>query len=630
MRETYWDKVMKGRATRRRALAASSTGLASAFLLAACGGGGDDQGRNGARDNSGTGATGTSSLVTDPNDTSSVAKRGGTLKWYVSSEPQHFDGGTQAQVNLNTVHALAYSSLVQNKPGYLGPSSYTEVIPGLAEDWEISPDGLQITFNLRRDVKWHNIPPVSGRPFDASDVVANWNRYEAKGGNREGNANSINPNAPIVSVTSTDDYTVVYKLNRPTSFMLQRLALMRTGEAGTIMPKEADNGFDPKFEQIGTGGFMRERFEPSVGLTYKRNPDYWENKEPYIDTLELPIIPEPSSALAQLKAGNLYTYPVPPTDVLAVKQETPDIDLYKSIESLVNPGPIIGFGWNPLSSGEKSPFLDVRVRQALALSFDREIFIDTFGNLSMFESNGLPVDTHHFTCMGYVPGVLLDPRDEEKFGENARYYRYNPDEAKKLLSAAYPDGMPEFPSRRIAGRPVFGPTHADEVEVLDMMARDVGFKPMAMPIDYTQEYLPQIVTTQGQFDGWAYRWGSSSSPDPVDFFVWRYWSKSGPTSGALGFGGPDGSLGDQSGDPEVDALIERSMAETDSQARVQIIHDLQRMLAKQQYGVSRPGISSEFAAAWPVIANYQVFQNDSRSTSGTYTWWIDKSKAPLI
>ncbi|HWO72444.1 MAG TPA: ABC transporter substrate-binding protein [Dehalococcoidia bacterium] len=621
---SYWERVLARRASRRRAMAAAGALGGAAAFLAACGGG--EEAPSGPKDTSG--------LVVEPQDTSKSAKRGGVFKWSQSSEPNHFDGMAQGQAQLNIYNSLAYGSLVQNKPGYKEPSSNTEVVPDLAESWEVSPDKLVVTFKLRQGVKWHNKPPVNGREFDSEDVVKNWERYVSlPSNNRAANANSFNPNAPIVSVTASDKYTVQYKLNRPTSFFFQRLATMITGEAGSQYPKEALAGtFDPRTSQIGTGGFMLDKYTPSVGFTYKRNPDYWNKTEPYIETLEIPIIGDPAQGLAQFKAGNVFTYGVLPQDVLTVKKETPAISMYRSIISGANPAAIIGFGWLPLPDGQKSPFLDIRVRQALSLSFDRDAFIDTFSNVSKFQAEGLPVETFYYTAQAYVPDVWLDPRSKE-FGPNAFFYTYNPAEAKKLISAAYPNGLPEIESKFISG-PQFGLDHQQQVEVLHQYAREVGFKIKPQPIDYNLEYLPKIVTQQGKFHGWAFRFGATSSADPLDFYIWRYWSKSGPTSGSLGFGGPDGSLGDQSGDPIVDSLIEKAYAELEAAKRIEIIHDLQRHLAKEQYGVSRPGVGSGFALAWPVVGNYAVFQGDSRAVvpgggGGPYTWWVDDTKAPL-
>jgi ABC-type transport system substrate-binding protein len=264
------------------------------------------------------------------------------------------------------------------------------------------------------------------------------------------------------------------------------------------------------------------------------------------------------------------------------------------------------------------------------MTYDRDAFIDAFYNVSKFEAEGLPVETYYFTSMAYVPNVWLDPRKSD-FGPNAQYYKQNIAEAKKLMAAAGFDRGFEFDSKFINGAQ-FGLDHQKQVEVLDNMAREAGFRPTPKPIDYNLEYLPKIVTARGKFDGYAYRFGATSSADPVDFFVWRYWSKAGPTSGALGF--DVNGRGDDSGDPAVDALIEKAMAEVDAQKRIELVKELQRYLGKMQYGVSRPGNASQFTLAWPAVGNYNVFQQDSRAASvgqgGTpYTWWLDDSKEPL-
>src|SRR4051812_16145829 len=625
----YWRKILDQRVDRRRALLATGGFAAGAAFLAACGGS-DDKSSSDALPSGDASKPDRSGLVAKPEDTSKSAKRGGTYKWSSASEPLHFDGSVQGQAQLNVFNGLAYGSLVQNKPGVGIPSTYSEVVGDLAESWEVSADRLSLTFKLRQGVKWHNKAPVNGRDFDSSDVVANWKRYEAKGGNRAANANSANPNAPIISVTAPDARTVVYKLKEPTSFLLQRLAIMTTGEAGTQMPRETDNGFDPRQEQIGTGGFILDKYEPSVRLIYKRNPDYWNKQEPYVDTLEIPFVTQYASGLAQFKAGNVYSYNVLPQDQVAAKKETPATSMYQFITATANPAAIVGFGWNNLPNGQKSPFLDVRVRQALSMSYDRDAFIDAFSNVSKFESEGLPVETYYYTAMAYVPNVWLDPRKSD-FGPNAQFYKQNIAEAKKLVAAAGYDHGIDFESKVINGAQ-FGLDHQKQVEVMDNMAREAGFRPTPKLIDYNLEYLPKIVTSRGKFDGYAYRFGATSSSDPLDFFVWRYWSKAGPTSGALGF--DVNGKGDDSGDPAVDQLIEKGMAEVDAQKRTEYIKELQRYLGKMQYGVSRPGNASQFALAWPAVGNYQVFQGDSRAAAansgGTpYTWWLDETKEPL-
>src|SRR5438874_2816242 len=172
MSENYWTGVFQKQISRRRALAATGATTAAA-LLAACGGSSSSGGGSSAGGSAGSG----SSLLTKPQDSSSSAKRGGAMKWVQPSEPLHFDGQAQGQAQLNVYNGMVYESLVRNKPGVGEPSSFNEVLPNLAESWEFSPDKTQITFKIRQGVKWHNVPPVSGRPFEASDVVESTNRY---------------------------------------------------------------------------------------------------------------------------------------------------------------------------------------------------------------------------------------------------------------------------------------------------------------------------------------------------------------------------------------------------------------------------------------------------------------------
>jgi len=623
----YWNDVLHGRINRRRALSLTGGAAMSAAFLAACGGGSSGGSGGGNTETQSAAKKDKSGLVTEPDDTSKSAKAGGVFKWSNTVEPNHLDGLAQGQSQLNIFNSMVYTSLVTNKMGIKVPSSYNEVAPEMAESWEFSPDKTTITFKLRQGIKWQNRAPVNGRAFDSSDVVATWARYESlPGNNRAANSNKFNPDAPIMSVTAPDAKTVVYKLKEPASYIMQRLTTMVTGEAGSIYPKEAGTSFDPRKDQIGTGGFTLEKWEPSVGLTYKRNPDYWNKDEPRIGTLEIPVIPQYATGLAALAAGQIYTFVVRPTDVVSTKKQVPAINMYQTLRSQNNATPSLGFGWLPFGSYTKSPFLDVRVRQAFSLAMDRDTFIDVFENVSKYEQEGLPVETYWWSSMGYVPGVTLDPRDKN-FGPNSQYYQYNVPEAKKLLTAAgFAQGI-EYPSHFVLNSP-FAPTYAQEVEVMDGYAREIGLKPKPTGLDYNIDYLQKFITQQGMHTGILYRAGAVTSADAVDYFVWRYWSKSGPTSGALGL--DVNGKGDKSGDPDVDRLIESAKAENDSKKQTTILHDLQRHLGKMQYSISRPGNASGFDLAWPAAANFRVFYGDSRAINNHYyTTWVDEAKAPI-
>jgi peptide/nickel transport system substrate-binding protein len=621
----YWNNALQKRISRRRALASSGAAAAAAAFLAACGSDSGD----------GDGPSDSSGLLNPIEDKSKDAKQGGTFIFNNLRDPLHFDGQAQGQVQLNVFNSLSYSALVQNKPGFRGPSNWTEIEPNLASSWEISPDKLTLTFKLRDGVKWHNKPPVNGRAFDSSDVVESWNRWvqHPTPNNSAVTANAKNPSAPVLGVEAPDSKTVVYRLKEPASYLFQRMASMITGEMGSIYPKEASTTFDPKLDTIGTGAYILDRFQPSVEISFRRNPEYFDREQAaYFDAIRFPLISEYAATLAQFKSGALST--MQPTilaeDVLTSKKEVPSLGMYSYTAATNSPGEAMRFGWLPIG-GRPSPFLDQRLRQALSMSFDRPSYVDALFNVPTFTSQGLPVEHHYFTSIGYLPGYTLNPTDPKEFGENARFYEYNMTEAKKLFDAAqsaYGGKFPEIRSGRVNA--VFGAAYVQSVDIMDQWARDLGLDISALPLDYNLDYLPKYVTQQGKFEGILYGIGAVTSPDPTDYWLWRIYSKTGPTSGMLGVGGPDGSKGDGSGDPEVDSLIDKMKAEFDAEKRTELGGEMQRYLAEQAYVVLRPGIADQFLMAQEAIQNFNVFQGDSRvvqlGIEGMLHLWSDPTR----
>jgi ABC-type transport system substrate-binding protein len=256
------------------------------------------------------------------------------------------------------------------------------------------------------------------------------------------------------------------------------------------------------------------------------------------------------------------------------------------------------------------------------MSYHRDDYIEAFNDVSKFEAEGLPMETYWFSSMGHIKNVHLDPRDSN-FGENAKYFQHDLEGAKALLSAAgFADGI-DVPVYFVnSGQ--FGEIGLEEEQVVQNFAAEVGFRSQPVGIDYNTEYLTKFVTSRGEHDGLLFRRGAITSPDPLDIYLWRYYSKSGATSGSVGYD-----------DPEVDAFIDRAKGETDEEAYISILHDLQRYLGKAQYGVPRPGIASAFQPAWAALANYSVFQNDSRGGTDAnngnwfYATWLDETKAPF-
>src|SRR3954469_136280 len=211
MANGYWEKALSSRIGRRRVMVATGAGALGAAFLAACGG--SDSGGGGG---GGGPKVETLSLLAKREDTSKTAKVGGTLITTNPADPPHFDP------HLLTLPAAMATSLIYNKlfsvkPGVLQSSDGT-IEGDMVESWEFSPDKLTLTMKIRGDAGTPpNQAPVNGRKLDATDVAYSWTRFAATGSGRTDLANSAAPAAPILSLTATDNKTVVIKLKEPVS-----------------------------------------------------------------------------------------------------------------------------------------------------------------------------------------------------------------------------------------------------------------------------------------------------------------------------------------------------------------------------------------------------------------------------
>src|SRR3954470_17421566 len=498
METNYWSRLTDSRIGRRRLMATGAGASAAAMLLAACGGGSSDSGGKQADK---------SSLVAKAEDSTKQAKRGGILKDRTFGDPASLDG-LEPQSPWNAIGPMVYSALVKFEPGYLKQAE-NKVVPDLAESWEFAPDGLSITFKLRPSVKFHNKPPVNGRAFTTEDALFSWQRFATKGSNRGTTANSADPNAPVLSVEATDSRTIVAKLKEP---LIYAPGLFAGSSAGgiAILPKEADGGFDPRGDMIGTGPFSLAKYEPSVRFSMKRNANFWDPDAALVDSVEVPIVSEYAASIAQFKAGNIYSFGAYITgpnikgeDVLQVKQDAPKALIYQGDfgagQSATTSPLYMSFGYLP-----KSPFNDERVRRAVSMSLDRDLYIDTFFNVSKFEASGLPVDTRWSTALpGNREGWWIDPKAKD-FGPNGTYFQHNLDEAKKLMAAAgFANGIPNNKSNYVTSMQL--PDVARHAQVIDGMAKDIGINSSVNSLGYPQEYAA-IRDGKGKYEGWGYKY----------------------------------------------------------------------------------------------------------------------------
>jgi ABC-type transport system substrate-binding protein len=155
------------------------------------------------------------------------------------------------------------------------------------------------------------------------------------------------------------------------------------------------------------------------------------------------------------------------------------------------------------------------------------------------------------------------------------------------------------------------------------MISEAGIISRAQSVDDATEYTQKYRDARGRHEGWAYITAlSGGSGDPIEQLATEYWSKAGVTFHGFDAGG----RGDGSGDPQVDALIEKARVERDTEKRRGLIFEMQRTLAKPLYRLKPPGLSTGFEMVWPCLANFKVHQ---RPTPYIYGQWVDETKPPF-
>ena len=616
---SYWDSLTRNRLSRRRALATAS-GLASGLaLLAACGGGDEEQS---TRDASG--------LLTAPLDTTNSGRSGGVYKDFATQDILHHDAlvSNSTQV-LNTSSIFVYPNLLK-----FAVAKYPKVPDGSSEgeaveSFELSADKLQLTLRLRKNVKWDSRAPTNGRLLDAQDIVFSWTKYAAS----NPSAADIVYNAarrqlgPVESISALDNSTVVMKLHEPDSSLIP---LLSSGIHFKVMPRESDGGFDPKTVVRGAGPWIVEEFQPSVGVTFRKNPDYYVANRPFPDKLERPLITDYSQRLAQFRAGTIYPSVVSPEDVVRTKRDVPQASLMQADAFVTSVGPYMSFGYEG-----NSPFKDARMRRAIGMVLDGDSYSVAIDNLDGFRREGLSVEVGYNTIVSPAwPGFYISPNDEKDFGQNAKYLKFDVAEAKKLTAAAgYASGAAfDFIYNRETNYAV---AYHKTAEIYTAMLIEAGFKPSVKPLayrdfydNYFQGYLSQsfIDGKVKGLNGVMLRTGRGFPTVASQFFGTMH--RNGSVFHGATLDGANAHLGDS----KLNEMIEKIKLETDLKRQQSLVHEVIRYYAGQAYSIQRPIQIKAFTVSWPVISNQGVY----RRSPGGNQWaesriheWIDPSKPPL-
>ena len=388
--------------------------LAISLLAAGCGSSSD------SGDTKGSAAAGSEASGTEGAN---------VLNVQVGPSPETIDPALNSAIDGANMIIHAYE-------GLLKMDQNNKVIPGLAETYDVSDDGLTYTFHLREGLKWSD-----GSALTANDFVYSWKRlvdpntaapYGSIINVVKGFAEATdpeNPNPDALAVSAPDDNTFVVELNNPCVYFdkiaafaacspVQQATIDANGEAWTISPET----------YITSGPYYMTEYTDGDKIVFTKNPNYWDAEHITFDEIVWNLIEDSNAAYTAYQNGDLQMIKSVPTEEIDALRDNPEFHV----------DPNLGTYYLSFNL-QRKPFDDVRVREAMSLAIDREYVANT-----IMQGTYSPA----YNMVG--PGVS-DAADGssfadvtiEKYGKHYGSTDYETDlaKAKELMAeAGYPDG----------------------------------------------------------------------------------------------------------------------------------------------------------------------------------------------
>ena len=486
---------------------------------------------------------------------------GGVLNVGMQTDPVGLDPHTTNATATRNMLENVYDTLVMF-------DSSLQIVPGLAESWEASEDGLTWTFKLRPGVTFHN-----GDPLRASDVAFSLNRIKDPdvASPRSGDF------AVVESVTAQGDETVVITLSEPFSPLLSKLAQslnVIVSEAVTT----ANNG-DLNGAVVGTGPFKFVEYLPQTRLVLEKNENFWGedaagNPLPYLDGITFQFYPEPAARTTAVQTSNADWIEYVPAADVAVLEADPNVEVVGGLSANFR---------SLYLNVTRPPFDNPLVRQALAYAIDEGAVVD----LALFGVGGVA-----------ATGTTI-PAGNYYAVESSPYVGRDVERARELLEeAGYGDGF-DF-DLYVTSTYDFLRTPA---EIIQANLADIGVTANIVAEDWSI-YLPTV--QEGDFD--ATILGESGQSDPDDFLFDVF-----HTGGGGNFG--------EFTSPELDALLEEGRRASSQEERERIYEEAQALILEEAPHVFLFH-SAQYEALQSYVRGFEHFPNTSYL--GLRTTWLEQ------
>lgn len=454
---------------------------------------------------------------------SASAKAPKILYLATSSDPRGMDPAWVDDGESTKVMNQIYETLFKYK------KDSTEVEPCLATDWQISTDGKEYTFHLRKGVKFQD-----GTPFNADAVVYNIERQLPP------KAKDDMPYASftfgeVQKVEKVDDYTVKFTLKEPYTPFLANLAMALAAPIAspTALQKNNDNINE---NPVGTGPYKFVKWDKGQSITLERNTDYWGAK-PDADKIIFKIEKENSVRASDLIAGQIdMTDEVDPNDIPKLQQN--NITIFKDAGMNIN---YMAFNCS------RAPFNNPKLREAISHAINRDELVKyLYQGYAEVANSPLP---------SFIPG----------YDDKVQPYNYDPDKAKQMLKDL---GMENLTIKMITysnARP-YNPVNGQKLaEAVQNYLTKVGIKSTIETYQWT-DYKQKAF--QGEGDIMFYGWIGDNGD--ADNFLSLFDSKE--ISSSLNTA--------KYSNPEVDKLLAEARTTPNGDARNNLYKQIQEIVAK--------------------------------------------------
>ena len=427
-----------------------------------------------------------------------------------------------------------------------------KAIPGVAEKMEVSDDGLEYTFTLRKDAKWSDGESVTAKDFEYSWVRAltketaaeyNYQLFYIKNGEKFFNGEATRDDLGIEVV---DDHTLKVTLEAPTAYFPELTAFTTYFPLREDIVSADPEGWATEPETyVSNGPFKLVQWDMKDQLVFEKNSEYWNAKEIKLPGLVWKLVTDQNTAYASLKSGEFDMVDTVPPSEIAGGQEEGLVTIYPNLATYML---VINVGkQDTLPEDVKKALSDEKVRKALNIAIDRKAITD-----NVTKSGQVP-------AYSFVPKGILNEKGED-FADR-EYYNANTsniDEAKKLLAeAGYPNGE-GLPTLEFMYN-----TEGDHKLIAQAVQQD--WAKIGVNVELTNQEWKVFLNTrqQGQYEIARHGW-SGDYVDPMTFLdLW-----------VTGGGNNDAGYSN----PEYDKLVAEAKSEGDQAKRWEIMKKAEDIL----------------------------------------------------